>query len=136
MSFDKQETNSFAIIRADDDSKAKTSVLDLSRYGKLTISDSPRLISPEFADEILVDIMRTDLSHRCEFAIIVPLNNPASQSIGRLRKIHPPSHIIIVSPKHEIFNTLKKEYDTFPIFKIDSDNYFCGFSEPISQKCY
>ncbi len=111
------EINSFAIIRAVNSVKAKTTIIDLQRYAKLTVSDSPRVISPTFADEILEEVMKKPLLYECGFATIVPLNNDASESIGWVRKIHPPSHIVIVSPEHEVFNNLLNYYSSLPIFE-------------------
>ena len=98
--------NSFAVIRADDMSKVKTALYDLIRYAHLTFDGKPRKLEPAFADNILIHVMRSPLRSCCEAASIAPLNEDASAAIGRLRKIHPPGHVIIVSPRHEIYHEL------------------------------
>lgn len=98
--------NSFAVVRADDIDKVRVALCDLIRYAHLTFDGHAKMLEPAFADNILVHVMRIPLKMRCQSAAIVPLNEDASAAIGRLRKIHPPAHIIIVSQRHEIFYEL------------------------------
>jgi len=65
--------NSFAVIRADDFDKVRVSLCDLVRYAHLTFDGKPRRLEPEFADNILVHVMRSPLRAHCEAACIVPL---------------------------------------------------------------
>ncbi len=106
--------NSLAVVRADDMSKVRTALCDLVRYARLTFADKARKLEPAFADNILIHVMKSPLKSCCEAASIVPLNEDASAAIGRLRKIHPPAHIIIVSPRHEIFHELVNYVDMLP----------------------
>ncbi len=106
--------NSLAVVRADDISKVKTALCDLVRYAHLTFADKARRLEPAFADNILIHVMRSPLRTCCEAASIVPLVDEASVAIGRLRKIHPPAHVIIVSPRHEIFYELVNYVDILP----------------------
>jgi uncharacterized protein len=113
--------NSFAVIRADDMSKVKTSLCDLIRYASLTFEGKPRRLEPAFADNILIHVMKSPLRMCCEAASIVPLNEDASAAIGRLRKIHPPGHIIIVSPRHDIYHELVNFVDILPEIELNMD---------------
>ncbi len=106
--------NSMAVVRADDVSKVKIALYDLVRYANLTFSDKARKLEPTFADNILVHIMKSPLKACCSAAAIVPLEDPPSLAIGRLRKIHPPAHVIIVSPRHEIYHELVNYVDILP----------------------
>ncbi len=65
--------------------------------------------------------MKSPLKNACENASIVPLKEDASAAIGRLRKIHPPAHVIIVSPRHEIFYELSNYIDILPEIGIDME---------------
>lgn len=123
---EEKETNSLAVVRADDISKVKTALCDLIRYAHLTFAGKPRKLEPVFADNILINVMKSPLRMCCNSASIVPLNEDASAAIGRLRKIHPPAHVIIVSPRHEIFDELVNYIDILPevdlnLDQIDSD---------------
>ena len=113
--------NSFAVIRADDFDKVRVSLCDLMRYAHLTFADKPRRLEPAFADNILVHVMRNPLRTHCGAACIVPLNEDASTAIGRLRQIHPPSHVIIVSQRHEIFYELINYVDLLPEIEINTE---------------
>lgn len=106
--------NSMAVVRADDASKVKIALCDLVRYGHMTFADSARKLEPAFADNILVHVMKSPLRGSCTAAAIVPLVDQASIAIGRLRKIHPPAHVIIVSPRHEIYHELANYVDILP----------------------
>ena len=116
MDFKKEgeNVNSLAVVRADDVAKVRTALCDLVRYGRLTFLDKPRKLEPAFADNILVHVMKSPLRTCCEAASIVPLTDEPSAAIGRLRKIHPPAHVIIVSPRHEIFHELINYVDMLP----------------------
>lgn len=106
--------NSMAVVRADDISKVKIALYDLVRYANFTFSDRARKLEPSFADNILTHIMKSPLKACCSYAAIVPLEDQASVAIGRLRKIHPPAHVIIVSPRHEIYHELVNYVDLLP----------------------
>jgi hypothetical protein len=109
-----EKMNSMAVVRADDASKVKIALYDLVRYANLTFSDRARKLEPTFADNILTHIMKSPLKACCSAAAIVPLQDQASIAIGRLRKIHPPAHVIIVSPRHEIYHELVNYVDILP----------------------
>ncbi|MCX9084578.1 MAG: DUF356 domain-containing protein [Candidatus Methanoperedens sp.] len=113
--------NSMAVVRADDASKVKIALYDLIRYAKLTFSDGARKLDPTFADNILTHIMKSPLRACCSAAAIVPLEDQASVAIGRLRKIHPPAHVIIVSPRHEIYHELENYVDILPEIDLSFD---------------
>jgi len=109
-----ENVNAFAVVRADDKSKVKIALCDLVRYARLTFADKARKLEPAFADNILIHVMKSPLRTCCEAASIVPLSDEAGAAIGRLRKIHPPAHVIIVSPRHEIFQELINHVDILP----------------------
>ncbi|MDF1556829.1 MAG: DUF356 domain-containing protein [ANME-2 cluster archaeon] len=109
---------SFAVIRADSAVKVHTALLDLRRYGRIAFAGVPKFISSDYADDILTAVLSTPLRNRCHSAAVVSLTTIPSEAIGKLSKIHPPAHIIIISPKHEIFNELKDSIDIFPDFKV------------------
>ena len=105
---------SFAVIRAESNIKVNVALRDLVRYGHLSFDDSPKKLDPEEADKVLEDVMHTNLRKNCNSAAVVPLGDHASSAIGRLKKIHPPAHIIIVSPRHDAFSLLARDIDEMP----------------------
>jgi hypothetical protein len=118
--------NSFAVIRADDMDKVRVTLCDLVRYAHLTFDGNVRELEPAFADDILVHIMKSSLRSHCEAACIVPLNEDASAAIGRLRKIHPPAHVIIVSGRHDIYYELINCVHLFPEMEVDTGTNVYG----------
>jgi hypothetical protein len=131
--FKKQtkNVNALAVVRADEMSKVKTALCDLVRYARLTFADKARRLEPAYADNILIHVMKSPLRTCCEAASIVPLIDEASAAIGRLRKIHPPAHVIIVSPRHEIFHELIDCVDMLP--EIDLTFEPEAYSMPVQQ---
>ena len=113
--------NSFAVVRADDISKVKTALCDLVRYANLTFDGKPRKLEPAFADNILIHVMKSPLRTCCEAASIASLEDDASVAIGRLRKIHPPAHVIIVSPRHDVYHELENFVDILPEIELNMD---------------
>lgn len=126
-----EDINALAVVRADDMSKVKTALCDLVRYARLSFADKARRLEPAFADNILIHVMKSPLRSCCEAASIVPLTDEASAAIGRLRKIHPPAHVIIVSPRHEIFHELINYVDILP--EIDLTLEPEAYSVPVQQ---
>ncbi|MCQ1537349.1 DUF356 domain-containing protein [Methanosarcina sp. KYL-1] len=107
---------SFALVRADDLDKVKIALHDLERYGNIQFSATPRCIEPEYADELLVSVMGVSLRAKCNSAALVELKNNAGAAISRLKKIHPPAHVVIISPKHGVFEELTGKFHKFPEF--------------------
>ena len=111
---------SFAVIRGDCRSKVNTTLRDLVMYAHMSFDDSPKEIDPEKADILLVDVMNTELKSRCSSAAVVPLMDDAGSAIGKLRKIHPPAHVIIVSPQHFVFYKLASDINRLPEMELHS----------------
>jgi hypothetical protein len=109
---------SFAVIRADSPIKVHTTLLDLRRYGRMVFSGVPKFISSDYADDILTEVLNTHLRNKCRSAAVVSLNTVPSVAIGKLSKIHPPAHVIIISPKYDIFQELKNDIASFPRFEV------------------
>ena len=119
--------SSFAVVRADDMDKVRVALCDLIRYAHLTFDGNARKLDPAFADDILVHVMQSPLRTRCEAACIVSLNEEASAAIGKLRKIHPPAHIIIVSPRHDIYYDLENYVNLLPEIEVNVEWNMQGY---------
>ncbi len=107
---------SFALVRADNSDKVKIALHDLERYGDIQFSASPRSIEANYADELLVSVMGVPLKSKCNSAALVELKNHAGLAISRLKKIHPPAHVVIISPKHNVFEELATKFRLYPEF--------------------
>lgn len=109
-----EKMNSLAVIRANDNSKLRTALHDLVKYGHMSYANVPKRLEPNFADSILVNVMKSPLKSGCTVAAVVALIDSASVAINRLMKIHPPAHVIIVSPRHEIYHKLMDCIEMLP----------------------
>ncbi|WP_292485982.1 DUF356 domain-containing protein [Methanohalobium sp.] len=107
---------SFAVIRGDNTDKVKIALHDLEQYGKFQFQAKPKQIEPDYADHLLVSVLRVPLKARCKSAALVELDDNAGAVISRLKKIHPPAHIVIVSPRHEAYNELINKSKNYPVF--------------------
>lgn len=105
---------SLAVIRSDEQHKLWTALNDLREHAGISFSDLPRQMDPELADEILTRVMDVPLKSKCECAAVVGLEDNAGAAIGSVRRIHPPAHIIIVSPQHSVFEGLREEIEVLP----------------------
>jgi hypothetical protein len=123
-----ENMNSFAVVRADDMDKVRVALCDLMRYANLTFDGKARKLESAFADDILVHIMKSPLKAHCYAACIVSLNEEASAAIGRLRKIHPPAHVIIVSRRHDIFYELENYMDLLPELEVTINPNVYGYA--------
>lgn len=101
----------FVVVRSDRESKIKTALADLERHGNLTIDGMPKELAPEVADEILVDVLDSDLKKPCEAAAVAALEDNPGAAIAAVRETHPPAHIIVVSDRYESFDRLKDIFD-------------------------
>lgn len=126
--------NSFAVVRADDIDKVRVALCDLMRYAHLTFDGSARRLEPAFADNILVHIMKSPLRASCGAAAIVPLKDEASAAIGRLMKIHPPAHVIIVSGRHEIYYELTNYVHLLPEIELNTEWDTQGYTRTIETE--
>lgn len=109
-----KEIRSLAVVRGRNLQMVKTTLYNLVQYGGLNYVDAPRICDPVFADNILVDVVKTPLKYCCKAAAIVPLADNASAAIDKVRKIHPPAHVIIVSPRHSIYDETMKCVGVLP----------------------
>jgi uncharacterized protein len=107
---------SFALVRADDPVKVRIALHDLEIYGDIQFSMNPRCIENDYADALLVSVMGVSLRSKCNSAALVELKTNAGAAISRLKKIHPPAHVVIISPKHQVFEEITGKFQKYPEF--------------------
>lgn len=103
---------SFAVIRADSKEKLEMTIRSLSGEGGMRFKDSPKLILPAYADRILEEVMDTKVKNVCSSSALIPLINRPLDAINKLKDIRPPAHIIIVTPRYEIYEELMEMLGT------------------------
>ncbi|MEZ5334775.1 MAG: DUF356 domain-containing protein [Methanolobus sp.] len=108
---------SFAVIRGDNADKVNVALHDLEHYGRMRFVSKPKRIEPIFADNLLVSVAGVPLRAKCNSAALVELDNNAGAAISKLRKIHPPAHVVIVSPRHDVYEELMDKSELYPEFE-------------------
>ncbi|MBN2110299.1 MAG: DUF356 domain-containing protein [Methanosarcinaceae archaeon] len=111
------EVKSFAVIRGDNPDKVNVALHDLEHYGHMRFASRPKRIEPNFADNLLVSVAGVPLRAKCNSAALVELDNNAGAAISKLRKIHPPAHVVIVSPRHDVYSELMDKSELYPEFE-------------------
>jgi hypothetical protein len=87
----------------------------------MRFSSHPRRIEPTYADTLLVRVIGVPLRAPCKVAALVGLENNAGAAINKLRKIHPPAHIVIISPRHDPYDELMDSVEIYPEFEMEPE---------------
>ncbi len=98
----------FVIFRTDSIKKALTALTDLGRYGKVQVYD-PKIIPSETVKEIMSDLCG-GIKNPKSVNIIAKTKERGGKVIASLKRIHPPAHLIVVTPRYEIFTELLTEF--------------------------
>lgn len=101
----------YAVIRADNRDKLETALSDLENHANLELSNHPKKIESNKADEILVEILNSPLKQQCNDTAVCELQEDPASVINTIKGIHPPAHIVVVSERHNIFDPLSDRYE-------------------------
>jgi hypothetical protein len=105
------------LIRGDSYEKLKNALADVDRHADLTIIGKPKIIVPEAADEILGAILG-EVKKPCKTACLAKIAEKAPKAIDRIRKIHPPAHIVVISERYgDIYYKLLDDFPKLPVLK-------------------
>jgi len=105
------------LIRGDSYEKLKNALADVDRHAELTIIGKPKIIVPEAADEILSHILG-EVKKPCKKACLAKIAEKAPKAIDRIRKIHPPAHIVVISERYgDIYYKLLDDFPKLPVLK-------------------
>ena len=104
------------LIRGDNYEKIKNALADVDRHAELNIIGKPKIILPEAADEILKHVLG-EVKKPCRKACLAKIEESAPKAIDRIRKIHPPAHIVVLSERHEMYEDLLRDFPKMPILK-------------------
>jgi uncharacterized protein len=121
---------SLIILRAENQTKLLNSLADIERHAGLKILGKPRLLENKYADTLAQNILKKKLKMESKVAVVVRVQQDATLSIMRVKKIHPPAHIIIVSDEYDEFESLKNTMYHAPVLK----GYYSHKGDKISKK--
>lgn len=105
------------LIRAENQAKLLNSLADIERHAGLKINGSPRIIKNKLADEYAKSIMKGKLRSKAKIAVLVSVKEDATLSILRIRKIHPPAHVVVISEEYDQWEAVRKIFNTLPSLK-------------------
>ena len=88
------------LIRAENQTKILNSLADIERHAGLKINGKPRIIDNELADKYAKSIMKDRLRSKSKIAVLVSVKEDATLSILKIRKIHPPAHLVVISEEY------------------------------------
>ena len=92
------------LIRGENKSKLLSAISDMERHGNLTLSSKPKVISAEFADSLVEQILKSKLRTKSNVATAFFVNEDT-----KIKQIHPPAHIVVVSPEYKGHDELKEK---------------------------
>ncbi len=89
----------------------------MERHARLKILGKPKLLDNKSADALVESILKTKLRYKSKLAAAVKVEQDATLSIVKIRKIHPPAHLVVVSNEYKEYESLKSEMKNAPIFR-------------------
>lgn len=105
------------LIRAENNDKIRNSLADLERHGGLKIQGKPRLLDPKIADKTAQEIIKDKIRSKSKISVLVSVREDATLSIVRIREIHPPAHMVVISEEYPQWKEINKIFKTLQPFK-------------------
>jgi len=105
------------LIRADQEKKILNALADLERHAKLKINGKPKILTPSYADQVLESILKGKVRSKTKWAVLVKVEEDTTKSIMQIREIHPPAHVVVISPEYESYSDLNKTYYGLKTFR-------------------
>jgi len=104
------------LLRADNRKKLLNALADLERHAGLKIIGKPRLIDNNTAERIASSILGK-LKRKSFVSVAVNVEEDDTTSIIRIKRMHPPAHVIVISEEYPENKLLKEFIRKAPIFK-------------------
>lgn len=101
----------FVIFRTDSVKKALTALADLGRYGKIQVYN-PKVIPSETVKRIMF-VLCGGIKKPKSVNIIAKTRERGGKVIASLKNIHPPAHLVVVTPRYEIFTEILAEFSEY-----------------------
>lgn len=114
------------LIRAMNKKKALNGLADMERHAKLNIQGKPKTVSLDKVHDVTKRVIKQEPRNDIKLAVLVKVQEDTTSSIMKLRKIHPPVHIIVISEEYPEYDDLNKEYNKSKVF----DGYYSSKNKP------
>lgn len=97
------------LVRGENKTKLLSAISDMERHGNLTLTSKPKVISAEFADSLVEQILKSKLRTKSNVATAFFVKEDTTLSILKIKQIHPPAHIVVVSPEYKGHDELEEK---------------------------
>ena len=94
------------LIRGENNTKLLIAINDMEKHGGLNLSSTPKIISSDFADSLVENILNSKLRTKSRRATAFFVHEDSTSSIMQIKKIHPPAHVVVVSDEYDGFDEL------------------------------
>ncbi len=116
----------FVLLRAESFDKILTSLSDMKRYGELKIIGKPKVVPEEFSEMLLEKTLKQEAKTKFKANVIATVEGDGGLIIDRLRKIHPPAHMIAITNKNQMYYFVQRSVKDFNTLK--------GYTKPKVKK--
>jgi hypothetical protein len=99
------------LIRGETNQKLLNAIADIERHAKLNLSTRPKIVDPDFADEIVGKILNQKIRNKSKVATAFFVKEDITLSIIQVKKIHPPAHVVVVIEDYSGYGDLVKQLD-------------------------
>lgn len=103
----------FAVIRASTKKNIDDTIRNLLNDEGISLIGEPKKLNPEYADDILVSVLNSELKNECSVAAIISINGNPGEIIKKLKSIPTPAHVIIITTRHDIYDEINEEFAHF-----------------------
>lgn len=97
------------LVRGESKQKLLSAISDMERHGNLTLISKPKVISAEFADSLVEQILKSKLRTKSNVATAFFVKEDTTLSILKIKQIHPPAHIVVVSSEYKGHDELEEK---------------------------
>ena len=97
------------LVRGENNSKLLSAIADMERHGNLNLISKPKVVDASFADSLVEGILKSKLRTKSNVATAFFVKEDTTLSILKIKQIHPPAHIVVVSPEYKGYEELKEK---------------------------
>ena len=97
------------LVRGESKSKILATISDMEKHGNLSLLSNPKIISAQFADSLVEQILQSKLRTKSNYAVAFYVKEDTTVSILRIKEIHPPAHIVVVSQEYKGYDELNEK---------------------------
>lgn len=94
------------LIRGDNKTKVFNAIEDVEKHADLNIISNPKTLDSKVADQFVSKILNADLKTVSKVAAAFLIEEHPTVAISKIRTIHPPAHITVVSDEYDVYDEL------------------------------